>query len=90
MRDIRSDLQERANLIEEQIRAAYGSFERMVEQLRKEHDVSVVELKTGLAMIAKFMEFEERHIANVAMTAIPPSSPQKAEPMQAMKLKRVI
>jgi hypothetical protein len=38
MRDIRSDLQERAHLIEGQIRAVYGNFERLVEQLRKEHD----------------------------------------------------
>jgi hypothetical protein len=90
VRDIRSDLQERANLIEGQIRAVYGNFERMVEQLRKEHDARVVELKMDLAMIAKLMEFEERHLANVSMTAIPPSAPQQADPTQAVKLKRVI
>ena len=29
MRDIRGDLEERANIIEEQIRAAYAHFERV-------------------------------------------------------------
>jgi len=38
MRDIRSDLQERATLIEEQIRAAYAHFERTVQQLQNERD----------------------------------------------------
>ena len=43
MRDIRSDLQERATLIDVQIRAAYSHFEKTVEQLKNEHNVSVAE-----------------------------------------------
>ena len=61
MRDIRSDLQERAALIDEQIRAAYSHFEKTVEQLKNEHDARVADLKSGLTMIAKFMEFEHRY-----------------------------
>ena len=61
MRDIRSDLQERATLIDEQIRAAYSHFERTVEQLKNEHNARVADLKSGLTMIAKFMEFEQRY-----------------------------
>ena len=61
MRDIRSDLQERAILIDEQIRAAYSHFEQTVEQLKNEHDARVVDLKSGLTMIGKFMEFEQRY-----------------------------
>ena len=55
------DLQERATLIDEQIRAAYSHFEKTVEQLKNEHNVRVADLKSGLTMIAKFMEFEQRY-----------------------------
>jgi len=64
MRDIRSDLQERATLIDEQVRATYAHFERMLQQLQSEQDAKIAELKSGLAMIAKFMEFEERFLPN--------------------------
>lgn len=39
MRDIRSDLQERANLCEEQIRAACAHFDAMVQRLQSERDM---------------------------------------------------
>jgi hypothetical protein len=88
MRDIRSDLQERADLTQDRIKAADVHFERMVERLRNEHDASVADLKETLAMIAKLMEFEERHIANMSHDATPPSSSQHANLTQ--KLRRVI
>ncbi len=66
MRDIRNDLQERADIVQDQIKAAAGHFERMVAQLRNEHDARVADLKVSLAMIAKLMEFEERHVANTS------------------------
>jgi hypothetical protein len=89
MRDIRNDLLERANLTQDRIKAADVHFERMVEQLRNQHDASVADLKAGLAMIAKLMEFEERHIANMSPEAIPPPpSSQRAD--LAQKLKRVV
>jgi hypothetical protein len=64
MRDIRSDLQERATLIDGEIKAAYGHFEKTVQQLQSERDARISDLKSGLAMIAKFMEFEERYLGN--------------------------
>ena len=51
MRDIRNDLQERADLIHDQIKAVAVHFERMVEQLRNEHDVRVADSKECLAML---------------------------------------
>src|SRR6476469_1298003 len=66
MRDIRSDLQERATLIDVQIRAAYSHFEKTVEQLKNEHNVRVADLKSGLTMIAKFIEFEQRYFRPVS------------------------
>ena len=38
MRDIRGDLQERANVCEEQIRAALAYFEQRAQQLQREMD----------------------------------------------------
>ena len=45
MRDIRNDLQERADLIHDQIKAAAVHFERVVEQLRNEHDARVADFE---------------------------------------------
>ena len=62
MRDIRSDLQERATLIDEQVRATVAHFDKTIQQLQAERDARIAELKSGLAMIAKFIEFEERFL----------------------------
>ena len=53
MRDIRNDLQERADLARDKIKAVNAQFQRMVEQLRHEHDAKIADLKGTLAMIAK-------------------------------------
>jgi len=66
MRDIRVDLQERATLIDEQVRATDAHFERMLQQLQSEQDAKIADLKSTLAMIAKFMEFEERFLPNTS------------------------
>ena len=76
MRDIRSDLQERATLIEEQIRAAHDQFQKTVQQLQNERDARIADLNSGLAMIAKFMEFEQRAWGYVSAPV--PSSPMVA------------
>ena len=79
MRDIRNDLQERADSAHDQLKAADVQFNRMVDQLRREHDASVADLKAVLAIIAKLMEFENRHMGNMPsdVTAPPPENPQK-------------
>jgi hypothetical protein len=77
MRDIRSDLQERATLIEEQMRVAYAHFEKSVQRLQNERDARIADLKAGLAMISKFVEFEGRFLGNAAPPA-PPLSPLMA------------
>ena len=88
MRDFRNDLQERADLVQDQIKAAAVHFERMVEQLRNEHDASVANSKATLAMIAKLMEFEDRLVANVSPDVTPSPSSQHADLTQ--RLRRVI
>ena len=73
MRDIRSDLQERATLIDDQIRAAVAHFDKTIQQLQRERDARIADLKAGLAMIDKFMEFEERFLRNTS--PVTPASP---------------
>ena len=73
MRDIRGDLQERAILVDEQIRASVAHFDKAIQQLQTERDARIAELKAGLAMIAKFMEFEERFLHTTP--PVTPASP---------------
>ena len=39
MRDIRGDLQDRASLLEDQINAHEAEFEKLIEQLKREHAI---------------------------------------------------
>jgi len=73
MRDILSDLQERATLTNEQIRATVAHFDKTIQQLQAERDTRIAELKSGLVMISRFMEFEERFLPN--MPPVTPPSP---------------
>ena len=52
MRDIRGDLQERANRVSEQISATQGQFDKVLEQLKLEHQAKLEELKSDLAPCA--------------------------------------
>jgi hypothetical protein len=65
MRDIRCDLQERANIVEEQIRAIYAHFEKVMQQLHSERDARVAELQGTHSMINKLIEFESAFADNV-------------------------
>ena len=38
MRDIRADLEERANIIQGQVNAAHAHFEKVMQQLQAERD----------------------------------------------------
>ena len=62
MRDIRSDLEERVQAINEQIHSAYGWFEKMVQQLEKQRDEQVVQLKEVQATLNRLIEFENASI----------------------------
>src|SRR6476660_2142454 len=72
MRDIRCDLQERVNVVEEQIRAIYAHFEKVVQQLECERDARVAELQGTHAMITQLLEFESAFMGNV----VPLENPQ--------------
>ena len=62
MRDIRSDLQDRARHIEEQLNGAQAHFERRIEELQSERDARIAELNAELAAVSKLLESETRRL----------------------------
>jgi len=73
MRDIRGDLEDRASFLEEQINLAQAQFEKLIEQLKREHEVKVEDLQTELAAVTTLMEGEYRRLTSAAPV-------QEAEP----------
>jgi len=84
MRDIRNDLQERADVAQDALKAADVQFQRMVEQLRHEHDAKVADLKGALDMIAKLMELENRLSGNVVTMESAAAHPSLADRIKAV------
>jgi hypothetical protein len=76
MRDIRNDLQDRANLLEEQISSAEAQFESLVEQLRTEHENTVADLRAEFEAVSRLLEVEERRLANIPAAPAPAPKPQ--------------
>jgi hypothetical protein len=60
MRDIRGDLQDRVNLIAGQISTAQGHFDKHIEQLRREHQTIVEDLKSALHTVHMVIGIEGR------------------------------
>jgi len=80
MRDIRGDLQERGNLFEQQINAAQAEFEKLIEQLKKEQDSRLDDLKAELEAVNRVMEIERRR----ATSAPKPQQSQQPQPQQPL------
>jgi DNA anti-recombination protein RmuC len=82
MRDIRSDLQERAKLLEEQIKAVQAQFDKYVEQMTNEHGSRIKDLNAELDAVKMLMGIEHRrHSGAPAMTNGQPQA-QKPKPQQ--------
>lgn len=60
MRDIRGDLQDRANQVTEQISATQEQFDKVLEQLKLEHKAKLEELKSDLGAIRIVIKTEDR------------------------------
>jgi len=74
MRDIRGDLQDRANLLEEQSKAQQAQFEKLVEQLKREHESRLEELRIEQAAVNTLMEIENRRMAGAG--SMPQAQPK--------------
>jgi hypothetical protein len=62
MRDIRGDLQDRAGLLEEQINAHEAQFDKLIDQLKREHDSRLKDLKAELEAVNRLLEVELRRL----------------------------
>jgi hypothetical protein len=82
MRDIRGDLQDRANLLEEQISAHETQFDKLIEQLRREHDQRLEDLKTELEAVNRLLELELRRLETAPAA---PSAPAREPAHQVIR-----
>ena len=73
MRDIRDDLHERANFLAGQIKLAQGQFDKLIEQLKLEHDSKLHNLKSELDLVHMVTGIEDRRLGSAP-------SASKAEP----------
>ena len=89
MRDIRGDLQDRANLIAQQISTTQGQFDKHIEQLKSEHQTILEDLKSVLHNVHMVIGIEGRRLetslsaTEVQSQASPRShQPQQTQPQQ--------
>jgi hypothetical protein len=80
MRDIRGDLQERVKLLEEQIGATQSQFDKVIEQLKLEHQGKLEDLKSDLDAVQMVLKTEDRLLGSVR----PPAELQ-SEPMPSQQ-----
>jgi hypothetical protein len=63
MRDIRADLEDRAQLIAEQIKAAQDTFQRQINTIEREHENKVRELRTTLDAVNTLLRREHHMLS---------------------------
>lgn len=64
MRDIREDLQERIELVKQQINAEQNQFEKLLKQLSSEQDSKVRYVKAELETVKRVNEIEHRRLGS--------------------------
>ena len=84
MRDIRGDLQERANLLGKQIGAVQEQFDKLVEQLKHEHATRLGDLKSWLDTLRQVISIEDRRagipLSGTNVTDLPGAQPRQSQP----------
>jgi hypothetical protein len=87
MRDIRDDLRERATMLDEQIKSAQAQFEQYLEQLKRDHDNRVKDLRTELEAVNALLAIEQRRHGG-APAPVPQAQaqaqPQRPKPQQPL------
>ena len=73
MRDIRDDLQERVSILGGQMKLVQGQFDKLIEQLKLEHDSKLHSLKSELELVQMVTRIEDRRLASAP-------SARRAEP----------
>jgi hypothetical protein len=87
MRDIRGDLQDRASLLEGQISANEAQFEKLVAQIRAEHEARLKDLRAEFDVVTKLHELEQRRLDNAppAPTSAPVQPAPQAVPQPSLQ-----
>jgi hypothetical protein len=75
MRDIRRDLEERMDLIREQVNAEETALERQIHQLRQAYEKKVKALTADLHAVSIVLQAEQRRFP-----ASPPAAPREVPP----------
>ena len=83
MRDIRGDLQDRANLLEEQINAHQAQYDSLIEQFKREYDARLEDLKAELEAVTRLMDLELRRLGSRQPAQSAPPQPHVQQPQQA-------
>jgi len=60
MRDIRGDLQDRANLVAEQIKSVQRQFDDHIEKIKVEHETKLEDLSSALRNVHMVIGIEKR------------------------------
>ena len=80
MRDLRGDLQERAQSLARQITTARTKFEQLIGQLKREHDGKIEDLKSEHDAVKTLMGIENRRLSGAPFAPI--ARPQKQLPQR--------
>ena len=83
MRDIREDLHERVNFLAGQIKLAQGEFDKLIEQLKLEHDSKLHKLKSDLNAVHMVTGTEDRRLGSAPSASRP--GPQLRPPQPPLK-----
>lgn len=83
MRDIRGDLQDRANLLKEQINAHQAQFDTLIEQFKREYDARLDDLKAELEAVNRLMDLELRRLGTRQQPQAAAPQPHVQQPQQA-------
>jgi len=89
MRDISGDLQERANLLEQQTNSARAQFEKLIEHFKLEHDSKLKDLRAELEAVNRVAEIEHRRFRGATSAPQPQLQSQQPQPQQSRAMERV-
>jgi hypothetical protein len=84
MRDIRDDLKERIRVVETQMRGTQGLFEEQVEQLKRQRDRRLAELKIEIDTLHRVMQREQQRSSS------PTAQPQQNTVITDMRVRRAM
>lgn len=85
MRDIRGDLQERAQLLERQITTVRGEFEQLIGQLKREHGGKIEDLKSEHDAVTTLMGIENRRLSGAPFAPKAQSQAQQPQQLQPQR-----